>query len=136
MAKTVNVDYEKFEGEENIIAIVTSTKIGMYNGMLFNIISTYLRYILKIYLFCIADIVQISSLPSSKVYFNLDDECVYEMRKRYRRKVYFLMNFKMCTFKPDIFKCTGLSLKDISRKKMLLIIVMHCLRLHHMFQYH
>ncbi|XP_074324029.1 uncharacterized protein LOC141660952 [Apium graveolens] len=57
MAKFFNDQYEKYDHEENVIVILTSAKLGTYN-----------------------DTLQISSLASSKVYFNLDDDCVIEMR--------------------------------------------------------
>ncbi|XP_074356563.1 uncharacterized protein LOC141696303 [Apium graveolens] len=59
MAKVVSDQYEEYNHEENVIVILTSVKLGTYN-----------------------DTLQISSLASSKVYFNLDDECVLEMRNR------------------------------------------------------
>ncbi|XP_074374700.1 uncharacterized protein LOC141715117 [Apium graveolens] len=65
MAKVVSDQYEEYNHEENVIVILTSAKLGTYN-----------------------DTLQISSLTSSKVYFNLDDECVLEMRNKY-----ILINF-------------------------------------------
>ncbi|KAL8115180.1 hypothetical protein AgCh_021855 [Apium graveolens] len=59
MAKVVSDQYEEYNHEENVIVILTSAKLGIYN-----------------------DTLQINNLTSSKVYINLDDECVLEMRNR------------------------------------------------------
>ncbi|XP_074358808.1 uncharacterized protein LOC141698091 [Apium graveolens] len=67
MAKVVSDQYEEYNHEENVIVILTSANLGTYN-----------------------DTLQISSLASSKVYFNLDDECELEMRNRLELKGYKL----------------------------------------------
>lgn len=87
----INIDARHKEiAERPIIIILASTKLKTFrsehkilsNHMFFSQTKTIIVLLTEIYILCPSASVQISTLPSSKIYMNMDIDVVTDMRQR------------------------------------------------------